>query len=79
MRRAIVAFAVVAGLFVAYALAHWALIETAREVIVLRTEEPDGRWIDELLRTKYGLADRWFRLVGPDDASTTPVRLEGIS
>jgi hypothetical protein len=30
----------------------------------------------ELLRAKYGVADRWVRFVGPDDESTTPVRLE---
>jgi hypothetical protein len=123
--------AVLVGLCITYVLAHWALIETGREVIVLRTEEPDGRWyetrlwivddgatswlhggnsrwmrnlkarpiveivrggathryratpvpgphprIHELLRAKYGIADRWVRLVGPDGESTMPVRLE---
>jgi hypothetical protein len=37
-------FAVIAGLGAAYMLAHWALIERGREVIVLRTEEPDRTW-----------------------------------
>jgi len=132
MKRMIVAFAVLAGLLVAYGLAHWALIESGREVIVLRTQELDGGWLDtrlwivddaavswlhgdgesrwmrnlashpivevvrggetqryraaavpgphprvhELLRAKYGIADRWVRFVGPDGESTTPVRLE---
>jgi hypothetical protein len=133
VRRWIAAFAVIAGLCVAYVLAHWALIETGREVIVLRTEEPDGGWLEtrlwivddagaawlhgadsrwmrnlearpivevvrggethryratpvpgphprlhELLRAKYGIADRWVRFVGPDTGSTTPVRLERL-
>jgi hypothetical protein len=133
MRRLIIAFAAVAGLCAAYVLAHWALIETGREVIVLRTEEPDGRWLEtrlwivddaevswlhggdsrwmrnlearpvvevvrageshryratpapgphprvhELLRAKYGVADRWVRFVGPDTESTKPVRLEKL-
>jgi hypothetical protein len=32
-----------------YVLAHWALIETGREVIVLRTEQPDGSWLETRL------------------------------
>jgi hypothetical protein len=40
-RIAILLVAVIA-LFAAYALAHWALIEVGREVIVLRTENADG-------------------------------------
>ena len=114
-------------------IAHWALIELGREVIVLRTESPDGAqletrlWIvddgalawlhgadsdwmrnlkarpiveidrggethryraeavpgphpeiHELLRAKYGVADRWVRLTGPDNESTEPVRLERL-
>lgn len=35
--------------------------------------------IDALLREKYGLADRWVRLVGPDGPSTTVVRLDPIA
>lgn len=34
--------------------------------------------IHELLRAKYGVADRWVRFVGPDGPSTAPVRLERI-
>jgi hypothetical protein len=135
MKRFLVVFAAVVGLCVAYAIAHWALIETGNEVIVLRTEEPDGGWLEtrlwivddggiswlhgdgrsrwmrnlearpivevirgggtrryratpvpgphpqlhELLRAKYGVADRWVRFVGPDKESTTPVRLELLS
>lgn len=131
MRRLIVALAVAAGLGAASVLAHWALIEVGREVIALRTQEPDGGWLEtrlwivddgavswvhggdsrwmanlkarpivevvrggetrryratavpgphprvhELLRAKYGVADRWVRFVGADTESTMPVRLE---
>jgi hypothetical protein len=34
--------------------------------------------IDELLREKYGLADRWVRLLAPCGPDTVPVRLEPI-
>jgi hypothetical protein len=134
MRRGILALLVLAGLAIGYVLAHWAMIETAGEVIVLRTQEDDGGWLEsrlwivddagvawlhgnpdsgwmrnlaarpavevvrggatrqlratpvpgphprihELLRAKYGLADRWVRLVGADTASTTPVRLDPL-
>jgi hypothetical protein len=133
MKRWVVGFAVVAALCVAYPVAHCALIETGREVIVLRTEEPDGAWyetrlwivddgatpwlhggdsrwmrnlrerplvevarggethryratpvpgphprVDELLRAKYGIADRWVRFVAPDGPSTAAVRLERL-
>jgi hypothetical protein len=37
--------AVIAGLGLAYLLAHWALIEVGREVIVLRTQNEDGSWL----------------------------------
>lgn len=40
---------VTVGLAGAYVLSHRALIETGREVIVLRTEEPDGRWLETRL------------------------------
>ena len=131
MRRAAIVLAAAFGLCVAYVVAHWALIELGREVIVLRTQNPDGGWLEtrlwivddgafswlhgadsdwmrnlrarsiveierrgethryhayavlgphpklhELLRAKYGVADRWVRLVGPDNESTTAVRLE---
>ena len=133
MRRLIVAFAAIVGVCAAYVLAHWALIEIGNEVIVLRTEERDGGWLEtrlwivddggvswlhggdsrwmrnlkarpivevvrggethryratpvpgphprihELLRAKYGVADWWVRFVGPDNESTTPVRLERV-
>jgi len=32
--------------------------------------------IHELLREKYGLADRWVRWIAPDDEDTVPVRLD---
>ena len=133
MKRFFVVPVVVAGLLFAYVLAHWALIEIGREVVVLRTQEADGSWIEtrlwivddgkvswlhggdsrwvhnlearpvveverggetrlyqarpvqgphprvhELLRAKYGLADRWVRIVGPDTESTKPIRLESL-
>ena len=131
MRRTAIVLAALFGLCVAYVVAHWALIELGREVIVLRTENPDGGWLEtrlwivddgafswlhggdstwmhnlrarpiveversgethryrasvvsglhpkihELLRAKYGVADRWVRFVGPDKESTSAVRLE---
>ncbi len=133
MRRIAIVVAAVFGLCAAYVAAHWALIEVGREVIVLRTENPGGGWLEtrlwivddgsvswlhggdsawmrnlrarpiveieragethryradavpgphpklhELLRAKYGVADRWVRFVGPDNESTTPVRLERL-
>jgi len=44
MRRFAIALAIVFGLGVAYLLAHWALIEVGREVVVLRTQDSDGGW-----------------------------------
>ena len=133
MRRIAIVLASVLGFCVAYVLAHWALIEVGREVIVLHTQNPDGSWlesrlwivddggfswlhgadsawmrnlearpdvaierggevhryraeavpgphprIDELLRAKYGVADRWVRFVGPDSEITMAVRLERL-
>jgi hypothetical protein len=133
MKRLAMALAAAFGACAAYLVAHWALIEVGREVIVLRTEHPDGGWLEtrlwivddgdtswlhggdsrwmrnlrarpvveidrgggthryraravpgphprlhELLRGKYGTADRWVRFVGPDDESTTAVRLERL-
>lgn len=133
LRRAAIVSAATLALCVAYGVAHWALIELGREVIVLRTENPDRGWLEtrlwivddgtfswlhgadsewmrnlkarpvveierggkthryrahavpgphpevhELLRAKYGVADRWVRFVGPDDESTAPVRLERL-
>jgi hypothetical protein len=34
--------------------------------------------IDQLLREKYGLADRWVRFIGPDDEDTIVVRLDPL-
>ena len=34
--------------------------------------------VHELLREKYGLADRWVRLLGPDAADTLAVRLDPL-
>jgi hypothetical protein len=133
MKRIATALAAVIGLGIAYVLAHWALIEVGREVIVLRTENPDGAWLEsrlwivdeggfpylhgadsawmrnlkerptvevvragethryraivvpgphpaihELLRAKYGIADRWVRFVGREK-NAAPVRLEIIA
>jgi hypothetical protein len=40
---------VVAGLALAYLVAHCALIEGGREVIVLRTQNEDGSWLETRL------------------------------
>lgn len=134
MKRIAIILAALLGLCIAYVVAHGVLIEVGREVIVLRTEESDGSWLEsrlwivddgdfawlhgadshwmrnlrarpvvelerfgetrrysahpvpgphprihELLRAKYGVADRWVRFVGPDKESTMPVRLEIIA
>jgi hypothetical protein len=133
VKRVAIFLAAIVGLGVGYVLAHWALIEVGREVIVLRTEEEDGGWLEsrlwivddgavswlhggdsrwvrnlkarpiveieragetrryraqaspgphprihELLRAKYGVADRWVRFVGPDRESTVPIRLDPL-
>jgi hypothetical protein len=49
MRRVALAALVVVALLVLYFLAHWALIETGNEVIVLRTEQDDGSWLETRL------------------------------
>ncbi len=36
------------------------------------------RHLHELLRAKYGNADRWVRFVGPDDETVCPVRLDPL-
>jgi hypothetical protein len=133
MKRLAIVLAAIVGLCAAYLLAHFALIEFGREVIVLRTQEADGGWLEsrlwivddgavswlhgadsrwmrnlearaiveverggetrryrarpvrgphprlhELLRAKYGVADRWVRFIGPDDESTKAVRLDPL-
>jgi hypothetical protein len=45
MRGVVIAVACIVGIGVAYVLAHWALIEVGREVVVLHTEDADGGWI----------------------------------
>ena len=34
--------------------------------------------VDQLLREKYGLADRWVRVLAPDDDETVVVRLDPL-
>jgi hypothetical protein len=34
--------------------------------------------VHELLREKYGIADRWVRFIGPDDDTTLVVRLDPL-
>jgi hypothetical protein len=34
--------------------------------------------VHQLLREKYGVADRWVRLIGPDNETTVPVRLDPL-
>jgi hypothetical protein len=34
--------------------------------------------VDQLLREKYGLADRWVRFIGPDNEDTIAVRLDPL-
>jgi len=34
--------------------------------------------IDQLLRTKYGVADRWVRFISPDNEETVAVRLDPL-
>ena len=69
MRRWLVALASLAGLSAALVLGHCALIETGREVIVLRTEEPGGGWLESRLwivddgavSWLHGGDSRWMR------------------
>jgi hypothetical protein len=145
MRQVIILVAVVVGVCVTYVLAHWALIEVGREVVVVHEPTPtgvlhkarlwivdDGRYswihpgnanahwwighmdanpiveidrggeirryralpdpeaharVHQLLREKYGVADRWVRflagtdtrsglLTGGERCNTVPIRLE---
>lgn len=134
MRRLGIGLAVLVGVVVLAVVGHMALIEVGREVVTLRTQNPDGTWretrlwivddgryawlhsagadwlerfesnpivelerggkirryratpvpgphphIHELLRAKYGVADRWVRFIGPDTEAVVPVRLEPVS
>src|SRR5262245_37816294 len=49
MKRFAIALSATASILVFYGTAHWALIEIGREVIVLRTEESDGTWLETRL------------------------------
>lgn len=49
MRKGLLVLAAGVGLCAAYVLARGALIETGRGVIVLRTQEPDGDWVQARL------------------------------
>jgi hypothetical protein len=132
-KKVFVAVAVLAGVAAAAVLGHLALIEIGREVVVLRTQRPDGTWyesrlwivddgdtpwlhsggpkwrprfdgdpvvevvrdgrtfryrahpapgphprVHELMREKYGLADRWVRFLAADKEDTLAVRLEPL-
>lgn len=69
MRRLRLALAALAGLAVLYALAHGALIEVGREVVVLRTQERDGGWLETRVwivddagtPTVHGADSQWMR------------------
>jgi len=49
MKRVLRIAGEVVGLALAYAIAHCALIEAGREVIVLRTQNEDGSWLETRL------------------------------
>lgn len=58
------------------------VVEVEREGKLLRYRAqavpgPHPR-VDQLLREKYGLADRWVRLIAPDNEQTVPVRLDPL-
>jgi hypothetical protein len=58
------------------------VVEVEREGQILRYRAqavpgPHPR-VDELLREKYGLADRWVRTISPDDEETVAVRLDPL-
>lgn len=134
MRRLLIGLGLIVGALVVAVAGHMALIELGREVVTLRTQNPDGTWretrlwivddggyawlhsagdewlarfqrnpivelerhgevhryratpvpgphprIHELLRAKYGIADRWVRFIGPDTDTAIPVRLELVT
>jgi hypothetical protein len=131
MRRLLLAGAILVLVAASLVLGHLAIIEVGREVATLRTQRPDGTWletrlwivddgetawlhsagadwrkrfegdpvveverkgvvrryraravpgphprVDQLLREKYGAADRWVRFLGPDDEDVLVVRLD---
>jgi hypothetical protein len=69
MRRFVVVLAAAFGACMIYVLAHWALIEVGREVIVLRTQNADGGWLETRLwivddggfSWLHGADSRWMR------------------
>jgi hypothetical protein len=69
MRRLAIVLATVLGACALYVVAHWALIEVGREVIVLRTRNPDGGWLETHLwivddggfSWLHGANSRWMR------------------
>jgi hypothetical protein len=66
MKRIALALAVLVALCATYVLAHWALIEVGREVIVLRTENADGTWHTSRLWIVDGEGASWLH--GADSA-----------
>lgn len=52
-----------------------------REVLRFRAHAVPGPHpkVDQLLREKYGLADRWVRFISPDNDETLAVRLEPLT
>lgn len=59
---------------------HFVEIERAGATHRVRAQAISGPHpkIHELLRAKYGVSDRWVRLVGPDNESTMAVRLDAF-
>jgi hypothetical protein len=68
---------------------HWMRNLEARPIVEVERAGATARYrahvvagphprLDELLRAKYGVADRWVRFVGPDGESTRAVRLEPL-
>jgi hypothetical protein len=55
-------------------------VERGGEVLRYRAHAVPGPHprVDRLLREKYGLADRWVRLLAPDDEDTVAVRLDAL-
>jgi hypothetical protein len=55
-------------------------VERAGEVRSYRAQAVPGPHprVDELLREKYGIADRWVRFIAPDGEDTVAVRLDPL-
>ncbi|HEU4429828.1 MAG TPA: hypothetical protein VFT98_13785 [Myxococcota bacterium] len=55
-------------------------IERGGEVRQFRAHAVPGPHdrVHDLMRKKYGLADRWVRFIGPDNESTLAVRLDPL-